>query len=327
MDLKFILESILFSAQQPLAPRELRDLLVTAADHDESGGARAFKKTPVENITAALEELARDHEAAARSYRLVCVAGAWQFASQPEFAPWLKALVGHRNRPPRLSAPALETLAIIAYRQPITRAEIEQVRGVAVDGVMQTLLERALVEQKGRADVVGRPNTYGTTPAFLEYFGLKELDDLPAADELRRIPVTKPDSLLTVDPGLATVPPEQLSLQDGNDHSSSAPVANSPSASGETPSAVADAAPAAVVTDEPAPTPRRRKTPQANVEVAQGAVQVSPAGSELPPTTGTASSAAVEASASSADSTETTSAEPPAKNRLARRKKDTGSDN
>ena len=325
MDLKFILESILFSAQQPLTPKELRDLLITAADHDESGGARAFKKTPVENVTAALEELARDHEVAARSYRLVCVAGAWQFASQPEFAPWLKALVGHRNRPPRLSAPALETLAIIAYRQPITRAEIEQVRGVAVDGVMQTLLERVLVEQRGRAEVVGRPNTYGTTPAFLEYFGLKDLDDLPAADELRRIPVTKPDSLLTVDPGLATVPPEQLSLQDGNGHSARA--SDAPSASSDAPSVIADAAPAAVATDEPAPAPRRRKTPQANVEVAQGAVQVSPAGSELPPTTGTASSAAVDAPAPSADSTETTSAEPPAKNRLARRKKDNGSEN
>src|SRR4029453_3004420 len=86
------------------------------------------------------------------------------------------------------------------------------VRGVAVDGVMQTLLERGLVEQVGRAEVVGRPMTYGTTAAFLEYFGLKALEDLPAADELRRIPVAKPESLLTVDPGLATAPPEQLKL-------------------------------------------------------------------------------------------------------------------
>jgi segregation and condensation protein B len=100
-------------------------------------------------------------------------------------------------------------LAIIAYRQPVTRAEIEQVRGVAVDGVMQTLLERELVENVGRAEVIGRPMTYGTTALFLEYFGLKNLDDLPAAEELRRIPVQKPDSLLTVDPGLTTVPAEE----------------------------------------------------------------------------------------------------------------------
>jgi segregation and condensation protein B len=120
--------------------------------------------------------------------------------------------VGHKLRPPRLSQPALETLAIIAYRQPLTRAEMEQVRGVSVDGVMQTLVERGLVEQLGRAEVVGRPMTYGTTALFLEYFGLRNLEDLPAADELRRVVVQKPESLVTADPGLATVPPEQLAL-------------------------------------------------------------------------------------------------------------------
>jgi segregation and condensation protein B len=140
------------------------------------------------------------------------VAGAWQFVTQPEYAPWLKALVGHKARPPRLSQPALETLAIIAYRQPVIRAEVEQVRGVAVDGVMQTLLERGLVEQAGRAEVVGRPMTYVTTPLFLEYFGLKSLEDLPAADELRKVVVSRPETLATVDPGLATAPPEQLAL-------------------------------------------------------------------------------------------------------------------
>ena len=163
-------------------------------------------------MTLALEALAQDHEQAQRSYRLACVAGSWQFVTQPEYAPWLKALVGHKLRPPRLSQPALETLAIIAYRQPLTRAEMEQVRGVSVDGVMQTLVERGLVEQLGRAEVVGRPMTYGTTALFLEYFGLRSLDDLPAADELRRIVVQKPESLVTAEPGLATVPPEQLDL-------------------------------------------------------------------------------------------------------------------
>jgi len=156
--------------------------------------------------------LQAEHQAGGRSYRLACVAGGWQFVSQPEFAPWIIALVGSKARPSRLSQPALETLAIIAYRQPLTRAEIEQVRGVAVDGVMQTLLERGLVEQTGRAEVVGRPMTYGTTSLFLEYFGLRSLEDLPAADELRRIPVSRPEALLTTEPGLATAPPEQLAL-------------------------------------------------------------------------------------------------------------------
>jgi segregation and condensation protein B len=212
MELKFILESILFSAQHPLSSKQLKDLLASAGEHDEGSVARTFKKTSIEAINAALEELEREQAQAQRSYRLACVAGAWQFVSQPEYAPWIKALVGHRARPPRLSQPALETLAIIAYRQPLTRAEIEQVRGVAVDGVLQTLLERGLIEQVGRADVPGRPITYGTTTLFLEYFGLRDLEDLPAAEEMRRMPIKKPETLLTAEPGLATVPPEQLTL-------------------------------------------------------------------------------------------------------------------
>jgi len=213
MELKHILEAILFSAQKPLSLKDLRDVFAAAVEHTKGDETvRGLKKAKEDDLTQALEELARDHELAQRSYRLTCVAGSWQFVTQPEYAPWLKALVGHRLRPPRLSQPALETLAIIAYRQPITRTEIEQVRGVNVDGVMQTLVERALVEQVGRAEVVGRPMTYGTTPLFLEYFGLRSLEDLPAADELRRIPVQKPAGLVTADPGLATVAPEQLSL-------------------------------------------------------------------------------------------------------------------
>jgi segregation and condensation protein B len=192
MELKLILEAILFSAQKPLSLKELRDVFAAAVEHAEGDEtARALKKVKESEVTLALEALAQDHEQAQRSYRLACVAGSWQFVTQPEYAPWLKALVGHKLRPPRLSQPALETLAIIAYRQP---------------------LERGLVEQVGRAEVVGRPMTYGTTALFLEYFGLRNLEDLPAADELRRVVVQKPESLVTADPGLATVPPEQLAL-------------------------------------------------------------------------------------------------------------------
>jgi segregation and condensation protein B len=213
MELKLILEAVLFSAQKPLSLKELRDVFAAAVEHaagDET--VRSLKKVKESELASALEQLAKDHEDARRSYRLACVAGSWQFVTEPEYAPWLKALVGHKLRLPRLSQPALETLAIIAYRQPITRAEMEQVRGVSVDGVMQTLVERGLVEQLGRAEVVGRPMTYGTTALFLEHFGLRSLEDLPAADELRRIVIQKPESLVTADPGLATVPPEQLAL-------------------------------------------------------------------------------------------------------------------
>lgn len=215
MELKSILEAILFSAQKPMSTKELRDLLAaTAVAENAADDAKALKKTKDEELVTTLEQLQAEHEAAARSYRLACVAGSWQFVSQPEYAPWLMTLVGQRNRPSRLSQPALETLAIVAYRQPITRSEIEQVRGVAVDGVMQTLLERGLVEQSGRAEVIGRPALYATTPVFLEYFGLRALEDLPAADELRRIVIQKPEALLTADPGLATAPPEELAQQE-----------------------------------------------------------------------------------------------------------------
>jgi len=215
MELKFILESLLFSAQKPMSVKELRDVFATAATaEDAEEMAKSLKKVKDEDVTLALEMLAREHETSARSYRLVCVAGSWQFVTQPEFAPWLKALVGVKARPSRLSQPALETLAIIAYRQPVTRAEVEQIRGVNIDGTMQTLLERGLVESVGRAEVVGRPQLYSTTTLFLEYFGLRGLEDLPAADELRRIVVEKPPAPVTVDPGLATVPPEQLKLNE-----------------------------------------------------------------------------------------------------------------
>ena len=232
MELKFILEAILFSAQKPLTSRELRDLLAAAVEHGDE--AKPFKKAKEDAVEAALEQLRADHETAGRSYRLACVAGAWQFVTQPEYAPWVIALVGLKARPPRLSQPALETLAIIAYRQPITRAEIEQVRGVTIDGVMATLQERGLIEQAGRAEVPGHPMTYGTTPLFLEYFGLRSLEGLPAADELRRIPVTHPEGLLTADPGLATVPPDQLTLaeveQEKAPPAASEPAANEPQA-------------------------------------------------------------------------------------------------
>ena len=173
MDLKFILEALLFTSQKPLSVGELRDFLTQAAD--EEGAAettRALRKLPAERIESALAELARDHEAAGRSYRLVCVAGAWQFVTEPAYAPWLRAMLGVKSRPSRLSQAALETLAIIAYRQPITRAEMEQIRGVAVDGTIATLVERNLIQQAGRAEVIGRPMQYATTADFLTYFGL-----------------------------------------------------------------------------------------------------------------------------------------------------------
>ena len=164
----------------------LRETPEKLPDEPQTG---EYAKATVRAVEKALEELAVEHDAADRSYRLACVGGNWQFVTKPDFAPWLQVLVGAKPRPPKLSHPALETLAIIAYRQPITRSEMEQIRGVTVDGVVQTLVERELIEVCGEADAPGRPRLYGTTQFFLEHFGLKELDELPAADELRRIHV------------------------------------------------------------------------------------------------------------------------------------------
>ena len=210
MELKSVLEALLFASPKPLTADELRGLLRSTAAESEEEAPAALRKVKREELQSALETLAEEQDALGRAYRLVCVAGAWHFASRPEYGPWLRVLLGIKARPPRLSQPALETLAIIAYRQPITRAEMEQIRGVSVDGVLQTLTERGLVEVTGKAEVPGRPSLYATTPAFLDYFGLRSLQELPAADELRRLPVEKPEGLLTVDPGLATAPPEEL---------------------------------------------------------------------------------------------------------------------
>ena len=171
----------------------LRETPEKLPDETQTG---EYAKATARAVEKALEELAVEHDAVDRSYRLACVGGNWQFVTKPDFTPWLQVLVGAKPRPPKLSHPALETLAIIAYRQPITRPEMEQIRGVTVDGVVQTLVERELVEVCGEADAPGRPRLYGTTQFFLEHFGLKELGELPAADELRRIQVelaTVPD--------------------------------------------------------------------------------------------------------------------------------------
>ena len=212
MELKDILEAILFSSQKPLSAKELQDILKQAGEAGE-GESKEFAKTKAAAITKALETLAEEVDELNRSHRLVCVAGSWQFVTQTEYAPWVRALVGVKNRPTRLSKPALETLAIIAYRQPITRAQMEEIRGVSVDGVIGTLVERELAEVIGRADGPGRPQTYGTTQMFLEYFGLRGLEELPDAEELRQVPITRPEAPVTTgDDDDET--PDQMSLEE-----------------------------------------------------------------------------------------------------------------
>ncbi|MDW8343023.1 MAG: SMC-Scp complex subunit ScpB [Verrucomicrobiae bacterium] len=185
MELKHIIEALLFAADRPLTPRDIRRILAEARDEENPGVTESFRATREAAIAAALQELKVEWDTTQRSFELVEVGGGWRLVSRPEFAPWLAQLHGEA-RPYRLSPPALETLAIIALRQPIARADIAAIRGVEVDGVLKTLLERDLITIVGKSDAPGHPMLYGTTQKFLEHFGLRSLDDMPKAAELRQ---------------------------------------------------------------------------------------------------------------------------------------------
>ena len=184
-----IVEAVLFASQKPVSFKELAAVFKGAADSaKENPLVACFGKVKREDIEEAVCQLEAEYIETGRAFEVRESAAGWQLVTRADFAPWLRQLFPE-NRSARLSAPALETLAIVAYRQPITRADLEAVRGVAVDGVMQTLLDRGLVRIAGRAEVPGRPLLYETTQFFMEHFGLKDLDELPNAGELRRIPL------------------------------------------------------------------------------------------------------------------------------------------
>jgi segregation and condensation protein B len=197
MTLARIIEALLFSAQKPLPAREIVATIKAAGGEDELI-PNDFAKVNEAGVAAALEELKVEYISQERGFQLAEKAEGWQFVTDPKFSPWVQQLFP-APKPARLSSPALETLAIIAYRQPITRADVEAVRGVTIDGVLQTLMERGLVKIGGRADIPGRPLLYETTQLFLDHFGLRTVDELPNVEELRtrylpiapRIPVTE----------------------------------------------------------------------------------------------------------------------------------------
>src|SRR5215212_4910780 len=176
MKLSQVVEALLISAQKPLTARELLAAIKGAGAEDELA-PNEFAKTGEAEVAAALEQLEIEYIEQQRAFQLIEKAEGWQLASDPAYARWVRGLFP-AAKPQRLSPPSLETLAIVAYRQPITRADIEAVRGVAVDGVLQNLMERGLVKIGGRAEVPGRPLLYSTTEFFLEHFGLRDLDEL-----------------------------------------------------------------------------------------------------------------------------------------------------
>jgi segregation and condensation protein B len=183
MNLTQVIEALLFGASKPLSTRELTTAIKGAEGDDLL--SNEFSRVTESQTAAALEQLKIEYIEQKRAFQLAEKAEGWQLVSDSTYAPWVRQLFP-AAKPIRLTPPSLETLAIIAYRQPITRADVEAVRGVAVDGVLQNLMERGLVKIAGRAEVPGRPLLYETTQFFLEHFGLRDLDELPNAEELKR---------------------------------------------------------------------------------------------------------------------------------------------
>src|SRR5438477_9666899 len=191
MTLARVIEALLFSAQKPLSIRELAAAIKSAGGEDDLAHNEVANVKEAE-VAAALEQLKMEYIQEHRAFQIIEKAEGWQLATDPAFAPWVRQLFP-APKPARLTAPALETLSIIAYRQPITRADVEAVRGVNIDGVLQTLMERGLVKIVGRAEIPGRPLLYETTQFFLDHFGLRTLDELPNAEELQKryLPVAR----------------------------------------------------------------------------------------------------------------------------------------
>jgi len=183
-DLPPLLEAYLFVATEPVQAAEIaRSLQMDTAAVEE-----------------ALEDMVNAYTRRINSgLHVVRIAGGYQMATRPALAAGIGRLLAAPNQKVRLSKPALETLAIIAYQQPVTQAEIEAVRGVSADGVLKTLAERQLIAETGRKEVAGRPILYATTPDFLHYFGLHTLEDLPPLEDIALGDDTESDKVATQD--------------------------------------------------------------------------------------------------------------------------------
>ncbi len=184
-ELKEIVGAILFAAKSPVQAAQILQTLGQCAEKF-GGVAKDYAAATEADVAAALTALREELERGHTGLRVVEVAHGYRLENIPSCGLWLRTFL-EKGRANRLSPPALETLAIIAYRQPVMRSEIEAVRGVAVDQILRNLLDLQLIRICGRSDLPGRPWLFGTTQKFLEYFGLRSLEDLPGMDELRRI--------------------------------------------------------------------------------------------------------------------------------------------
>nr|MBP8976445.1 SMC-Scp complex subunit ScpB [Bacteroidota bacterium] len=179
--LKALIEALIFAAKEPLSITQIRAIFQM-----DEGNRGERRQIDLETIRRIVEELNNEYEKSDRPYRIVSIAGGYQFATRSEYAEWLGRLHKEQGRR-KLSQSGVETLAIIAYKQPITKAEIEKIRGVNCDYVLKTLLEKEMIAITGRAETVGRPLLYGTTKEFLKHFGLNDVTGLPRPREIEEI--------------------------------------------------------------------------------------------------------------------------------------------
>ena len=224
MELTAIVESLLFATQEPLPLTQMVTAVKETAKDIKDAATETVEGVEPEpvpewitdlltvdelNVRGAIDELVAHYEKDGRAFTIVERPHGWRLCAKADYAEWCRALFPGK-KVQRLSQPALETLAIIAYRQPITRAGIEAVRGVSVDTMVQQLADRGLIKVEGRAELPGRPLLYGTTDAFLDHFAVNNLDELPNASELRRVKLPTPES---EQPGAVGPSETQLSLE------------------------------------------------------------------------------------------------------------------
>jgi segregation and condensation protein B len=180
LDNRQIIEALLFASDEPLSIPQMIDILKLA----EEGGRKIRMRE--EEVLTVIRELNAEYVRQLRSFRIIQVAGGYQFATMPEYAEWLGRLVKERAKR-KLTQAVIETLSVIAYKQPITKPEMEAIRGVSADYAIQKLMERGLVTIVGRSATAGRPLLYGTTADFLKHFGINDLSDLPKPREIEEI--------------------------------------------------------------------------------------------------------------------------------------------
>lgn len=210
MQLSAIVEALLIASQNPLTSEEIARLVrarvaeaedVRIRDTEEGGAVApmpdwlvALATTSSEKVAEAIGRLNQNYQENHRAFTILERPKGWKLYTRIEYGDFVRQLFPGR-KPERMSGPAMETLAIIAYRQPITKAAIEAVRGVACDGMIQKLLDRDLIRIGGRAELPGRPLLYETTDLFFEHFGIRTIDDLPNASELRKVKLPDPEQV------------------------------------------------------------------------------------------------------------------------------------